>query len=185
MQHFARAALIMSLVAVASACGGAASTPTVDGSTPGSTGTNVEQAAQTAEAADGGGAVQAVTIADALYNTGSAHVEVSGGKQLTLDAQLVPGASMTTGGTTLLAYAAGEGENTSVFSISNGADTGLAFTLTAPGIVTGGDGTTGCAIELTKNDGSGLEGRFTCRRLQAVGLDLTTVDISATFSAAR
>lgn len=185
MRRSAPAALIMCLAAVVSACGGSASTATVDGSASGSTDTNAEPAAQGAEAPAANGAVVAVTIADALYSTGSAHVEVSGGKQFTLDGQLAPGASMTTEGTTLLLYSAGEGENASVFSISNGADTGLAFTISAPGIITAGDGPTGCAIELTKNDGSGLEGRFTCRGLQTVGLDQAVVDVSATFSAAR
>ena len=167
----------------AAACGGSSSAPST-GVTASSTGTGEEQPAGAPPPA-AGGAVEAVSIADGVYSGGSAHVEVSGGKQLTVDAPLVPAASMTTEGTTLLMYAAGEGENTSVFSISNGADTGLAFTVTGQGVFTGGDSSSGCAIELTKNDASGLEGRFACRGLQTVGLDVATIDVSATFSATR
>jgi hypothetical protein len=176
------AILFAGVLAGLTACGGSASGPTSGAAGP-SDGTS-EESVGGGPTSDGGGTVQAVTIADANYTTGSAHVEVSGGKQATLDSQLIPGVSMTTEGTTLLMYAAGEGENASVFSISNGVDTGLAFTLSAQGIVTAGDGSTGCAIELTKNDGSGVEGQFTCRGMQTVGLDMTAVDVSGTFSAA-
>jgi hypothetical protein len=170
------------LAGLTASCGGSASGPATGAAGP--SGDTSGEAVDAAPTSDAGGTVEAVTIADANYTTGSAHVEVSGGKQATLDSQLFPGVSMTTEGTTLLMYAAGEGENASVFSIANGADTGLAFTLSSQGIVTGGDGSTGCAIELTKNDGSGIEGRFTCRGMQTVGLDMTAVDVSATFSAA-
>lgn len=175
--------LLMPLVLVIASCGGssspsqAAAVPTeaAPGQAPGDAG----------GAQAGGGSTQAVTIAEATYTSGLAHVEVSGEKQLALDGQLVAGASMTAAGTTLLLYATGEGENASVFSISNGADTGLAFTITAPGIVAGGDGTSGCAIELTKNDGSGIEGHFDCSSLTTVGLDQATINVRATFSAAN
>jgi hypothetical protein len=171
------------LATLIAACGGSSSgAATADtGPTNGPT----EEADGGESAADGGGTVQAVTILDALYMTGSAHVEVSGGKQATFDGQLVAGVSMTTEGTTLLLFSAGEGENASVFSIANGADTGIGYTLTAPGIFTGGDGTTGCPIELTKNDDAGIEGRMQCGGQQNVGLDQALLDISATFSAAR
>ena len=170
------------LAGLAASCGGSASGPATGAADPsGGTG---EEAAGGGPTSDGGGSIEAVTIADANYTTGSAHVDVSGGKQVTIDSQLYPGVSMTTEGTTLLMYAGGEGDNASVFSIANGADTGLAFTLSAQGIVTAGDGATGCAIELTRNDGSAIEGRFTCRGMQTVGLDMTNVDVSATFSAA-
>lgn len=137
-----------------------------------------------ATATQAGGPVQAVTIVEAVYATGAAHVEVSGGKQLTLDGQLVAGASMTVEGGTLLLYSAGEGESASVFAISNGGDSGIGFTLTAPGVVSGGDASTGCAINLTKNDASGVEGNFDCQGQTTVGLDQATIGVRATFSAA-
>ena len=42
-----------------------------------------------------------------------------------------------------------------MISISNGPDTGLAMTITAPKLATAGDGSTGCGFELTRNDQSG------------------------------
>lgn len=169
---------------IATACGGGASAtavaPADAESTPAGDTTGDAGGDQPA-----GGTVQAVTIADALYASGSAHVQVSGGKQLTMDAPLVPGASMTTGGGTLLLYSSGEGENASVFSIANGGDGGMGFTITSPGIFTGADASSGCAIELTKNDAAGVEGRFDCRGLSTVGLDQAVIDVQATFSAVK
>ena len=173
MRRSATLVLIVVTSAIAAACGGSSATSAPDGV---AAATDAVGAPADATQPASGGTVQAVTIADALYMTGSAHVEVSGGKQLTLDAPLVPGASMTTGGGTLLAYSSGEGENTSVFSIANGGDGGMAFTITAPGVITGGDLASGCPIELTKNDASGVEGRFDCQGIATVGLDQATIE---------
>ena len=129
------------------------------------------------------GGVNAPAIADALYMTGTAHIEVTGGRSLTTDATLVPGASMTTGGTTLLLYGAGEGQDAVVISISNGPGTGLAMTITAPQLTTGGDGSTGCGFDITRNDATGITGSFSCRGISTVGLDLTNVDVSGSFTA--
>jgi hypothetical protein len=82
-------------------------------------------------------------------------------------------------------YGAGEGEGAVLVSISNGPDTGLAMTISAANLITGGDGSTGCGFELTRNDQSGLAGTFSCRGLSTVGLDLATVDVSGTFTAER
>ncbi len=179
MRPSAFAGLVLGLAAVASACGGTASTAT-DGA---ATEPDAGAAAQTAEAPAPSAAANAVTIADAAYNTGSAHIEVSGGRQLVLDGQLLPGMSVTAEGTTLLMYPAGDGSSGVLFTVSNGADTGLAFTVTAPEVTTGGDATNGCAIELTKNDASGLAGTFDCRGLDAIALDTPKVDVRGTFTA--
>jgi len=183
MRRSAATALVMALAAVASACGGTASTAPADGAAPGSTETNAAPAAQPAEAPAANAAVDAVTIADAGYNTGSAHVEVSGGRQLTFDGQLLPGVSMTAEGTTLLMYPAADSSSGALLSVSNGPDTGLAFTVTGPDVTTGGDATNGCAIELTKNDAAGLAGTFDCRGLDAIALDTPKVDVRGTFTA--
>jgi hypothetical protein len=133
-------------------------------------------------ATEAGGAVDAPTIADATYSSGSAHIEVSGGKQLTLDAQLAVGMSMTGAGATLLMYPA-EGSEGELFSISNSPETGLTFTLQAPGLVTGSDAST-CPIELAQNDASGIAGRFECSGLEALlGVVGGSVNVKATFSA--
>lgn len=182
MRHATRHAWLVTAVLVA-ACGSAA--------TPGAAGTAPDQGGQDANppvdapAAGNAGGVVAPAIADALYASGTAHVDVSGQRTLTTDAALVPGASMTTGGATLLLFGAGEGQEAVVISVSNGPDTGLAMTVTAPQLITGGDGSSGCAFELTRNDDSGLTGTFTCRGISTVGLDLATVDVNGTFTAER
>jgi hypothetical protein len=140
--------------------------------------------AETATDVDTGGAVDAPTIADATYSSGSAHVEVSGGTQLTLDAPLAVGMSMTGAGATLLMYPA-EGSEGELFSISSSPETGLGFTLQMPGLVTGGD-SSACPIELTQNDASGIAGRFDCSGLDALlGAVGGSVNVKATFSATK
>ena len=171
------------LVAVLVAACGSSATP---GST---TEPAADQGGQTANAPDDapapGGGVVAPSVADAIYMSGTTHIEVSGQRTLTADATLVPGASMTTAGTTLLMYGAGEGQEAIVVSIANGPDTGLAMTINAPQIITAGDGSTGCAFEITRNDDAGLAGSFTCRGISTVGLDMATVDVAGSFSAER
>ena len=161
------------------------------GSTPASTATPPDQASQPtdppveAPAPGNAGGIAAPAIDDAMYTGGTVHVEVTGGKTLTADAVLVQGVSMTTEGTTLLMYLAGEGQDAVTVSISNGADTGLAMTISAAEVITGGDASTGCAFDLTRNDSSGLGGTFRCDRITALGLDTATIDASVTFSADR
>jgi hypothetical protein len=187
MNHVRRIALVMAVTILVAACGGSSTAPAaLDGS--GSDATPPEATAAGDNSGAGGGdagaAGQAIPdVADALYMTGTAHVEVSGQRTLTADAGLVPGASMTTGGTTLLSYSVGEGQDAVLISISNGPDIGLAVVLIAPSLTTGGDRTTGCAFDVTRNDSSGLAGTFACRGLSTVGLDLATVDIEGSFSA--
>lgn len=131
------------------------------------------------------GGVVLVDIADATYTTGTAQVEVTGQQRLSADGTLLPGASLTNGGTTLLMYGAGEGEDAVVISISNGPETGLAMTISAAALITGGDGSSGCGFEFSRNDERGLAGTFSCRGLSTVGLDTATVDVSGTFTAER
>ena len=97
------------------------------------------------------------------------------------------GVSVSPGGTTVITYQGGTGNDTVAFAISNNPDTpdaGLTFSLSTTTWVTGGDGTTGCHIELTRNDASGVAGQFTCRGVQVIaGSGVATADVTATFSA--
>ena len=104
---------------------------------------------------------------------------------MTADAALVPAASLTAEGTTLLMYLGGEGQNAVTVTVSNGSDIGLAMTISSASVITGGDGTTGCNFELTRNDSSGVGGTFQCRGITSLGLDMATVDASGTFTADR
>lgn len=175
-------ALIAIAGLIAAGCGGSSPASPNDGAEPGST--SGVGAPTAASGVGNGGAVEAVAIADAAYTTGSAHAEVTGGRQLTFDAQLLPGVSMTTEGTTLLMYPADQSGNGALLSISNGSDTGLALTITGTDVSTGGDTTTGCSFELTQNDAAGLAGRFECRGITSIAPDMPTVDVRGSFSAA-
>ena len=183
----------VALAALLASCGGSSSpttqagdvaTPAATNAATGDTGNNTEPT----EAPAAGNAAP-VKIADANYSSGMAHVEITGGQKLTFDGQLVIGVSFTNTGTTVITYQGGAGNDTVAFAISSNPDTpdaGLTFSLSTTTWVTGGDRTSGCVIDLTRNDASGLEGQFTCRGMQAIaGSGVSTVDVTATFSAAK
>jgi hypothetical protein len=124
-------------------------------------------------------------IVPATYQSGTAAIEVSGGRQLSAEAVLVPGASMAFDGTMLAIYSFGEGQEAGTFSVSVNLDTGPAVTLQAPNIITGGDAATGCAIEFTKSDATGVAGTFRCTNIDSLSsLEVTKVDLSGSFAAA-
>jgi hypothetical protein len=177
-----RSVAIFTLAAVLAAGCGSSSTanPTVD-----SGATAVDEPTVDANQPAGGGGGDVPVIADGSYTSGTSHVEVSGGKDLTADAALAVGASQTIEGTTLLLYQGGEGDNGIVFSVANASPDGPGITLTTAVVITGGDRNSGCTIEFTRNDGSGLAGTFDCVDLQGVGGYLGTVDVKGSFSAER
>jgi hypothetical protein len=125
------------------------------------------------------------TIADALYTGGTTHFEVSGDKSLTVDAPLVPGASITTGGLTMLYYLIGEGEEGITLNVQIAQDSGAAISLTSKTVFAAGGQTEGCRFEFTRNDASGLSGTFACSSLPGLGLGGYIVDVNGTFSADR
>ncbi len=175
--------LIVAIAALSSGCGGSSTAPTED-STAATTALDGDTGAVEVPV-DAAPAGEVPVIEEATYASGSAHVEVSGGKSATFDADLLGGGlSITAAGTTLLMYPSTSGDG-QLFSIASAPDVGLAFTLTAEGIVTAGDRDNGCVIELSKNDSTGLAGQFDCHDLQTVGGDFSKVNVRATFSAAR
>ena len=181
-----RPALILAVATILTACGGSGSPAATPGSVA-SDGQGDTGAGAPSEAAPApGGNVEVPTVAEALYQSGTAHIEVSGGRQLTADAALVPGASMgLSDGTMLAIYQFGEGQEVGTFSVSINPDTGPAVTLQAPNIITGGDSATGCAIEFTKSDATGVAGTFRCANIDSLTtLDVTKIDMSGSFSAA-
>ena len=105
-----------------------------------------------------------------------------------MDLPLIPGASVTTDGATLLFYSAGEGQDAIVLSIVLEAETGAGFNLTSAIVLSAGGRAEGCQFEFTRNDGSGLDGTFSCSGidgLAAGGLENPQIDVRATFSADR
>ena len=99
------------IAVIAASCGGSSSPapPGESSPAPADDGTT----ASTPVGGDNPAGIVLAEIADASYTSGSAQVEVTGGRTLSADATLVGGVSMSTGGTTLLMYGAGEGEEPS------------------------------------------------------------------------
>ncbi len=184
----APAGLALALVAILSlaACGGGGSGGDGgNGDATSPTATLAGEEPTTAPAAGGGGG-DVPTIADGVYMAGTAHIEVSGDKSLTVDAPLVPGASITTNGATLLYYVVGEGEDAVSLNVFVTSDSGPGINLTSAAIITAGGPDEGCRFEFSRNDGSGITGTFTCSDLVGLspgGLEQPTVDVKGTFSA--
>lgn len=182
MRRLGIIAVVISLAVLTTGCSssstGNATDPTVVASDDGATIDPNEPPA------GGGGGGDVPVIEDATYTGGTAHVVVSGQKSVTVDAPLVVGASVTVEGTTLLSYHGGDGQDAVTFSVTNSPDTGPAIIVTTAFLITGGDRSTGCTIELTRNDGSGVSGTFACSGLRSV-VDQATVDVNGTFSANR
>ncbi len=182
--------LVLALLALLSfaACGGGTGGSGTDG---GGDGTNSGETAAgetptQPPAAGGGGDLP--DIADGLYAAGTVHLEVSGDKSLNVDLALIPGASSTTNGATLLFYGSGEGQDATALTIVLEAEAGPGFNLTSPVVLSAGGRASGCRFEVTTNDGSGLEGTFSCSGIDGMvagGLENPQIDVRATFSADR
>ncbi len=188
----ARAALAFALVALLSvaACGGGGGSGDASGDGGaqdggGAAATPAGQEPTTAPAA-GGGDDDVPVIADGTYTAGTAHIEVTGDKSMTVDAPLVPGASSTASGSTLLMFLLGEGEAAVTLTVAVNADPGPAISLASATVFTAGGGDEGCRFRFTRNDASGVAGTFACPGLEGMsagGAEQATVDVNGTFSA--
>jgi hypothetical protein len=164
------------------ACGGSGS-PTTNVST-------AANAEPTTTAGSGGGASAGIpTIADGQYKSGTTHVELSGGRSDTFDLRLATG--ITSGGDSLFAFTSADNQKIVriTFLAPGSSDTGTVSvtSLVAPNLLTVG-GTWGqeCQIKITRNNGSGLSGEFSCKDAPSVtGTALSKADLKGTFSADR
>jgi hypothetical protein len=127
-------------------------------------------------------------IVDGQYTGGKAHLEVSGGKSLTVDLDLGVAASVTTSGTTLLWYSSGSGQDLISLQVIMAPDTGSAINLSSNIVLAVGAAENGCRISVDKNDGSGIAGTFDCPGLPGMtpgGTQALTVNVKGTYSANR
>ena len=170
------------------ACGGGAGTEgDPDDAPDGDTGGAV--ASQPAEAPGGNaGGGDLPDVADGTYTGGTAHIEVTGDKSLSVDLPLDPVTSITAEGATGLAFYTGSEPDVIHTIVAFGTESGPAFSLTSPVVFAAGGLEQGCVFEITRNDATGLTGTFTCRGLDgmsAEGLEQPKVDVVGTFTADR
>lgn len=185
--------LLLASLSLIAACGGAANPAGGNGSATDAAATE----ATATEDAGGGGAGNGTTggvvhdiptIADGYYQTGTAHVEISGAKSQTADVGLIGAASGTFTGSTVLQYVTGEGNDGISVVIGLDKDAGASIAFTSAVVVAGGGAEQGCSFNLDRNDASGIGGSFACSGLAGLAagaLTTSSVNIAATFTANR
>lgn len=189
---------LVAAVIVIAACGGSVSpavsvsqSPAASGSvSPGTSGARGASGAPTASVGGGGGATAGIpAIADGSFRSGKVHVEVSGGKNETLDIGTLSGS--TTGGSTFLVYTTADIQKVVQLSLlaPTESDLGAVTVGTTVGAVTFTTiGTWGkdCQVKITRNDTAGLSGEFSCSNAPAAeGIRGFGVNFKGTFSAER
>jgi hypothetical protein len=184
VQTLAAAAIVIA------ACGGSVSPPVSGPESPASSGALAASGAPAASVGGGGGANAGIpAIADGSFRSGKVHVEVSGGKNETLDIGTLSGS--TTGGSTFLVYATADVQKVVQFSFlaATESDRGAVTVGTTVGAVAFATiGTWGkeCQVKITRNDAAALSGEFSCSNAPASeGLRGFGVNIKGTFSAER
>lgn len=142
-------------------------------------------ASEAAGGGGGGGSDDAPVLADGSWNGGKADVEVSGAASASFTAPLVPIASNTSGGSTVLLYVTDEGASLQVV-INSGDPFGVAVT-TAEFIVGGGEAQ-GCEVTYRQADDSNIDASFRCDNADAItttGGVVGNSDLEGTFTASR
>jgi hypothetical protein len=133
-----------------------------------------------ASSSAGGGTVP-TNILDATYNSGKAHVEISGDANKSVDINSASG--FTGQGSTFLTFRDANGNSLTVTMSKTEAGTGVAVTVDS--LTTGGQFNEKCRLELTQNDSSGLVGTFTCAGVDGVdsSTDYHNLNVKGSFSA--
>lgn len=184
--------LLLALVSVTlmiAACGGSASPTTTVSTTATGAPTSGNAAPATPVGGGGGGTAGIPTIADGVYKSGTARVELSGPRTETLDVGL--GTGITTGGNTVLAFASSDSQRVVQLSfLAAGSPDPGAVTVTTlnPTALSTTAGTWGkeCQIKITRNNASGLSGEFSCTDAAAVaGAIVTKSSFKGTFAVER
>jgi hypothetical protein len=177
-----------SLVLLLSACGGAANAPIASGTS--TVAATAAPTPTTAPVGGGGGANAGIpAIADGSFRSGKVHVEVSGGKNETVDIGTLSGS--TTSGSTFLVYANADIQKVVQFSFLAPTESdrgGVTVGVTAGAVAFATIGTWGkdCQVKITRNDAAGLSGEFSCSNAPASeGIRGFGVNIKGTFSAER
>ena len=164
--------LLLLVAALVAACGssGGTSQPTRATSTsapqPTQAGGGATLAPISTPAGGGGGGVGSngvPTIVDGAYPTGTVHVEITGDQTITVDAV---GGGAGVNGAVILNYARAADGYAISFSLLKDEDSGWA--MTSANLILGGTWGQDCDIKITRNDGSGLSGEFSCQGVDGI-----------------
>lgn len=174
------AGLALLPVLILSACGG-----DDDDSDAGDNGSSSSSSSPAASGGNGSSknSVSIPAIKDGSFGNAKLHIEVSGGKDTTLDLQ---GSGLGTNGLTLLGFSTSDGSaQVTLQGDSKSEQGGLA--LTTKGIATGGGWGSDCSVKV--DDGAKeLKGEFDCKQVDGVepgGTKTYKVRLKGTFSATR
>jgi hypothetical protein len=113
-------------------------------------------------------------IADAAWNNGRIHLEVSGGVSSSFESD---GTGTTTGGRTTMTFDKNDGK---LATIILGEAEGAAISVSVDGVTTMGRFGIDCEISFTQNDSAGLAADFSCDDLNPVDASTTSSTISLT-----
>jgi hypothetical protein len=118
-------------------------------------------------------------IVDAAYATGTAHVEVSGDIELSVD--YATGGGFTNGGASSLSFS--DTNNGVLGIVIDAGGERAAITFGTAQVGSGGAYPDTCDLGLTKNDDAGVAGRFRCEGVAGVdGAQQITVTLEGEFS---
>ena len=179
-RHSLRSTLLVAAVFLVVACGGSSSPKAAagDSQTDQQSSTSVQS-----ESSDGGGAGSVPSgIVDATYQHGTAHVEISGEKDVELDFNGASG--VTNAGNTAVNFHDASGTSSLTITQSD-TEEAAGIAVTSSEVTTGGQFGENCKLELTKHDGSELAGSFTCTDVDGLAgaTVFSNLDIKGTFSA--
>lgn len=130
-----------------------------------------------------GGSGDFPEVADGIFDTGTMRVEISGGHDATTD---VEASGVATGGGVFISGAGADGVAAQVVWSNAEGSGGAAYTDAK--VATAADMVEQCELDVSKNDGSGLEGVVECKGIEALvngGLTSTTIDLRIEFAVDR
>jgi hypothetical protein len=173
------AAVLVMLVTGLAACGGATgTTPAGTPDTPAGEPTDGSPAETTSA---GGGSTDIPSIAAGTFKAATAHLEMSGDRSGSMDAE---GTAMAVPDFTLLTFVGTKNDGT--LQIAFGGADGSVVTAQLGTTATAGNIGSECNVGLSRNDATGVTGEFSCPNLEAIdGATVVTVAIQGTFSADR
>jgi hypothetical protein len=188
---WALAALMILAVLVFAACGssdgGGGGGESAEPSAAASEGTPVDSPepsdAEPSQDGDGGGGGDFPEVADGTFGTGTMRVEISGGHDATTD---IEAAGVATAGGIFMSGASTDGATAQVVWSKAEGSGGVAYNDAE--VVTAVDMVEQCELDVTKNDGSGLDGVVECKGVEALvngGTTSTTIDLKIEFALDR
>jgi hypothetical protein len=190
----ARTSSLVLTVCLLTACGGSTSSTTSGTATPGTatTGGGTTGGATTgatttsspvATVGGGGGTTGIPVVADGSFKTGTAHIEISGGRSDTFDLRSAGGFAAS--GSASIVFT--DSQRTFNLTFTGGGEAAGAIVIATSAYTIGAELGKECQIKVTRNDANGLSGELTCKDATGIALPATplAVNIKGTFSADR